>query len=85
MRESLSFRSSIPVARHSIAIISLAAVISKRSSCGTPLFTPPNPITIDRSDLSFMSITRCHSTLLGSISRSFPWCMWLLIIAASRL
>ena len=49
MRPSLSFRSAMPVERHSTAIISLATVISNPSSLGVPFTLPPRPSTMKRS------------------------------------
>ncbi len=65
-------------------MISLAAVMSKLASLGTPCPGPPRPITIRRNARSFMSITRFHRTFLGS-SRVPPKCSRLSIAAASRL
>ena len=39
---------------------SLAAVMSKPVSRGTPSVRPPRPITMSRSARSFMSMTRFH-------------------------
>src|SRR6266436_3677291 len=51
-------RSSRSLARQKIAITSDATVMSKPSSRGKPLATPPSEETIERNDRSFMSIAR---------------------------
>jgi hypothetical protein len=53
-------------ARHSTAITSLAAVMSKPVSRGMPSVRPPRPMTMSRSVRSFMSRTRFHVTRRGS-------------------
>src|SRR5699024_12472719 len=70
--DSRVFKSCRLVARHRIAIISDATVILKPSSRGTPRFGPPKPTTISLNERSFISITRFHSILRGSIFKSFP-------------
>ena len=67
-----SFKSLIPEERQSIAIISLATVIIKPSSRGTPFTLPPRPITTFLSALSFISRQRLKRILLGSMRSSFP-------------
>ena len=49
-------RSSRSLARQKIAITSEATVMSKPSSRGKPLATPPSEQTISRSARSFMSM-----------------------------
>ena len=66
-------------------MISLAAVMSKPSSCGTPLVLPPSPPTMQRSCRSFMSTQRRHVMRRGSMPRALPCWMWLSSMAASRL
>ena len=56
-----------PSARHSIAITSDAAVMSKPVSRGTPWAGPPSPTITWRSARSFMSITRRHTMRRGSM------------------
>ena len=63
---------------------SLAAVISKPDSRGTPCELPPRPITMCRSARSFMSRARFQRTRVGSRSISPKW-RRLSIAAASRL
>ena len=62
IRPSRSTRSSRPVARQKIAITSDATTMSKPSSRGKPLATPPSEETISRSARSFMSTTRRQVT-----------------------
>jgi len=70
----------------SIAITSLAAVMSNEDSLGIPLEIPPNPITIFRNDLSFISITRCQKMLRGSNFKfRFLLCKLLSIKVDNRL
>ncbi len=66
-------------------MISLAAVMSKPLSRGTPIVRPPSPRTRSRSERSFMSMTRRHITVRGSIPSALPKCRWLSSSAASRL
>ncbi len=47
---------------------SLAAVMSKPSSRGTPMALPPRPITVRRRKRSFMSSTRRNVICRGSSS-----------------
>ena len=54
-----------------MAMISLAAVMSKRSSRGVPLALPPSPTMHLRRKRSFMSSARPHVTWRGS-SSPFP-------------
>src|ERR1700731_4484658 len=61
-----SFRSSRFLARQKIAITSEATVMSKPSSRGKPLATPPSEDTIERRARSFMSITRRHAPLIDA-------------------
>ncbi len=53
------------IARQKIAITSEATVMSKPSSRGKPLATPPSELTIERSARSFMSTTRRQVTRRG--------------------
>ena len=46
--------------------------MSKPSSRGKPLETPPSELTIERSARSFMSITRRQVTRRGSMSSALP-------------
>ena len=59
-------RSSRSVARHRIAIISDAGVMSKPLSAGSPLAEPPRPVTMLRRLLSLTSSTRFHLTSLSA-------------------
>src|SRR5439155_7188069 len=52
----------MPSARQRIAMTSLAAVMMKPSSRGTPCFGPPRPVTMFRSCRSFMSRHRGNRT-----------------------
>ena len=65
-------KSSKSFDKQNIAMISEATVISKPSSRGKPLATPPRFIFIDLKDLSFISITLFQTILLTSISNLFP-------------
>ena len=69
-----------------MAITSDAAVMLNPSSRMIPLPLPPTPMMIWRRARSFMSITRFHTTVRGSISSSwfFSWIL-LSISAAKRL
>ena len=58
--------------KQKIAITSDATVISKPSSLGKPLATPPRFMFIDRRARSFKSTTRLHTILLTSIFNLFP-------------
>ena len=73
------------VARQKMAMISLATVMSKPSSRGTPLALPPRPHTMLRSWRSFMSTTRFHVILRTSMPSSLPLWMCASSSAASRL
>ena len=84
-RETRLFRSAMFMERHSVAMISLAVVMSNPSSRGFPLLLPPRPVTMKRSCLSFMSMQRRQVMRLGSMSRGFPCWMELSSIAAIRL
>ena len=53
-------RAAVDTAKHIIAIISEATVISNPSSRGTPLTFPPSPTIICLNARSFISITRRH-------------------------
>ena len=55
-----------------MAITSLAAVMSKRSSRTCPLAGPPLPMVMLRSARSFMSMTRGHEILDGSSLQALP-------------
>ena len=68
-----------------IAITSEAAVMSKPVSRGIPFTLPPSPVTIWRSERSFMSRQRRHVIVRGSIPSAFPWRTCASIIAARRL
>ena len=85
MRASRSSRSCGSVARQRIAMISLAGVITNRSSRVGPLAVPPRPTTICRSARSFMSMVRGQLMRRLSIWSALPWWMWLSIKADSRL
>ena len=85
IRPSFSFRSVMLVDRHSTAMISLATVISKPSSRGTPWALPPRPSTMWRSCRSFMSTARFQVICLTSMPRALPCWMWLSSMAAIRL
>ena len=69
------------LASATIAMTSLAGMITHRSSRTTPLATPPSPITQSRSARSFMSMVRGHVIRRGSILSELPWCKWLSSIA----
>ena len=85
MRSIRARRSARDVARQRIAITSLAAVMSKPLSRGTPpCLRPPRPMTIFRRARSFMSSARFHRTVRGSSVVSSK-CRRLSIAAASRL
>ena len=74
------------VARHRIAITSLAGVMLKPSCRGMPLPVPPSPMVMSRSARSFMSITRFHAMVRGSMfSVRLRFCRLLSISADSRL
>ena len=77
------FKSVKSVAKQKIAIISEATEMSNPSSLGTKFFSPDKPISIFRSALSFKSTHLFHVTCLKS--SSFPWNMWLSIIADNKL
>src|SRR5205807_2620557 len=85
VRARRALRSGMPSARQRIAMTSLAAVMMKPSSRGTPCFGPPRPVTMFRSWRSFMSRHRGNRTRVGSMSISFPWKMCASRIAAIRL
>ena len=61
------------VDRQKMAMISLATVMSKPSSRGTPWALPPMPSTTLRSWRSFMSTTRFQVILRTSMPSSLPW------------
>ena len=63
------FKSSISVAKHKIAINSLATVIAKLASCSIPLKREPCPIVIFLKVRSLTSIPRFNKIRLGSSSR----------------
>ncbi len=63
---------------------SLAAVMSKPDSRGTPCELPPRPMTMWRNARSFISRARFHRMRVGSRSMSRKWSR-LSIAAASRL
>ena len=73
------------VDRQKMAMISLATVMSKPSSRGTPWALPPMPSTTLRSWRSFMSTTRFQVILRTSMPSSLPCWMWLSSMAARRL
>ncbi len=60
-------------ARQKIAMISLAAVITKPSCLGTPWTAPPRPITILRNARSFMSTERGQVMRRTSMPAALPW------------
>ena len=60
-------------ARQSTAMTSLATVMSKPSSRGTPFTRPPRPSVMKRSCLSFMSTARRQVMRRGSMLRLLPW------------
>ena len=62
-----------------------AAVMSKPVSRGMPFTFPPSPVTIWRSERSFMSRQRRHVTVSGSMPSALPWRMCASSIAARRL
>ena len=72
-------------ARHSVAMISLAVVMSNPSSRGVPLGLPPRPSMTLRSWRSFISMQRFHVTRRGSIRQGLPCWMLLSTMAAIRL
>ena len=78
-------RSFNPSARASIAITSLATVISNPLSRSNPSSGPPRPIFMFLRNLSDMSTTRRHITEFGSIFSGFPLNMELSRNAAQRL
>ena len=84
MFSTRSFRFFRSVARHRIAIISLAAVMTK-PSFRVNLLLFSRPISISLSERSFISMQRLKTTRAGSIFRALPWWMWLSSIAAMRL
>ena len=83
MLPSLSFRSDKFVARHMIAMTSLAAVITKFSFLSSQPFVCETVQTL--SALSFWSRQRLKKILFLSISSSLPWKIWLSIKLARRL
>ena len=66
-------------------MISLATVIMKWSSRGTPFTCPPSPMIQLRRTRSFMSRQRLKMILRVSMSKALPCWMWLSIIAQRRL
>ena len=60
------------MARQKIAITSEATVMSKPSSRGKPLATPPSEETIERSARSFMSTTRRQVMRRASMPSALP-------------
>ena len=79
------FKSFISSARHKIAMISEATVITKWSSRTKPSILEPRPATILRRALSFISSQRFQTICLVSILNSFPWWIWLSSNAANKL
>ena len=61
---------------------SLAAVMVKPVSRGTPWAGPPSPVVTSRSERSLTSTHRCQVTRRGSMPRRLPWWMWLSMRAA---
>ena len=59
--------------------------MSKPSSRGKPLETPPSEPTIERSARSFMSSARFQVMRRGSSPSALPQYRWLSTMAASRL
>jgi hypothetical protein len=78
-------RSARSRARATIAMTSLASLISKKDSRGTPLSGPPRPTTSLRRLPSLTGLTRGQVTRTGSRRSSLPWRRWASSIAASRL
>ena len=72
-------------ARHRIAMISDATVMTKWSSLTIPSPFAPRPTTMLRRTRSFMSTQRFHWICLGSMPRAFPCWIWLSKSAANRL
>ena len=70
--ETLFCRSFKSRAKQRTAIISVATVISKPSSLGTPFTGPPSPISIVLKARSFKSTALFHSIRFISIFSSFP-------------
>ena len=68
-------RSSSSVARHSIAIISDAGVMSKPVSLTIPLALPPSPVTTSLNPRSLMSSTRFHRISFKENPLSLFWYM----------
>ncbi len=85
MLANLLFKSNISFDRHTIDIISDAAVMMNLDSRGMPSPEPPKPITIFLRARSFISIALGHTTLLISMSSSLPINICVSSIAASRL
>ena len=85
MFPTLSFKSFKSFARHKIAMISLATVISKPSWRITPLPFEPTPMIISLNSRSFMSIHLLIKICFGSMFNALPWWMWLSIIAQIKL
>ncbi len=76
-----SSRSDAEVASATIAMISEAGMITKRSSRTTPSLGPPRPMITLRSARSFMSIVRGQVMRRGSMLSALPCCRWLSSIA----
>ncbi len=72
MSPSLFLRSIISEDKQSIAITSVATVITNPSSLGTPCVFPPRPTTILRSSLSFISKHLFTKIWWESIFKEFP-------------
>ena len=72
MRPSRRSRSARSLDRQKIAITSLATVMSNPSWRGKPLATPPSEPTIERSERSFMSMTRRYWMRRTSRPSSLP-------------
>ena len=72
IRPSRAWRSSRSVARQKIAMTSEATVMSKPSSRGKPLATPPSELTVLRSARSFMSMPRRQVMRRSSRPRLLP-------------
>ena len=85
IRPSRLRKSRSPLVRASMAITSLATVISNPESRSNPSCGPPRPILIFRRNLSETSITRRHFIVAGSIFSGFPFKTELSKNAAQRL
>ena len=86
IRDSLFLRSAMSLASARIALISLATVMSKPLSLGTPpLLRPPRPTTMFLSSLQFMSRAFLNTIFVGSMFCSFFFVTWFSVSADRRL